>query len=126
MTGTANFRGNIRLAEVVQSSENGDGNRTRTLSVRDAGAAHREGQPTRSKTRKEGPETGRKRAPQTVRPLERMTGIEPALSAWEADVLPLNYIRSCAVAQEQCSWPAVGRAHRCSSNPPDQGSTNVD
>ncbi len=26
--------------------------------------------------------------------LERMTGIEPALSAWEADVLPLNYIRN--------------------------------
>jgi hypothetical protein len=26
--------------------------------------------------------------------LERMTGIEPAYSAWEADVLPLNYIRS--------------------------------
>ena len=25
--------------------------------------------------------------------LERMTGIEPALSAWEAYVLPLNYIR---------------------------------
>jgi hypothetical protein len=25
--------------------------------------------------------------------MERMTGIEPALSAWEADVLPLNYIR---------------------------------
>jgi hypothetical protein len=25
--------------------------------------------------------------------LERMTGIEPACSAWEADVLPLNYIR---------------------------------
>jgi hypothetical protein len=25
--------------------------------------------------------------------VERMTGIEPALSAWEADVLPLNYIR---------------------------------
>ena len=25
---------------------------------------------------------------------ERMTGIEPAYSAWEADVLPLNYIRS--------------------------------
>ena len=24
---------------------------------------------------------------------ERMTGIEPAYSAWEADVLPLNYIR---------------------------------
>ena len=25
--------------------------------------------------------------------MERMTGIEPATSAWEADVLPLNYIR---------------------------------
>lgn len=25
---------------------------------------------------------------------ERMTGIEPALSAWEAEVLPLNYIRA--------------------------------
>jgi hypothetical protein len=23
-----------------------------------------------------------------------MTGIEPALSAWEAEVLPLNYIRA--------------------------------
>jgi hypothetical protein len=29
--------------------------------------------------------------------LERVTGIEPALSAWEADVLPLNYTRvTCA------------------------------
>ena len=28
--------------------------------------------------------------------VERMTGIEPALSAWEADVLPLNYIRVLA------------------------------
>ena len=25
--------------------------------------------------------------------MERTTGIEPAFSAWEADVLPLNYIR---------------------------------
>lgn len=25
--------------------------------------------------------------------MERMTGIEPALLAWEASVLPLNYIR---------------------------------
>ena len=31
--------------------------------------------------------------------LERMTGIEPALSAWEADVLPLNYIRWTANCQ---------------------------
>ena len=30
--------------------------------------------------------------------MEPMTGIEPAYSAWEADVLPLNYIG--AVAQE--------------------------
>ncbi len=29
----------------------------------------------------------------TTGQLERMTGIEPAFSAWEADVLPLNYIR---------------------------------
>ncbi len=40
------------------------------------------------------------RTRQTVRPLtwldgvERVTGIEPALSAWEADVLPLNYTRA--------------------------------
>lgn len=25
--------------------------------------------------------------------MERMTGIEPATQAWEAGVLPLNYIR---------------------------------
>ncbi len=25
--------------------------------------------------------------------VERVTGIEPALSAWEAEVLPLNYTR---------------------------------
>ena len=29
--------------------------------------------------------------------LERVTGIEPALSAWEADVLPLNYTRAHSV-----------------------------
>ncbi len=28
--------------------------------------------------------------------LERVTGIEPAFSAWEADVLPLNYTRRSA------------------------------
>ena len=27
--------------------------------------------------------------------MERVTGIEPALSAWEAEVLPLNYTRAC-------------------------------
>ena len=39
-----------------------------------------------------GPSPG-KPLPNWVLRLERMTGIEPALSAWEADVLPLNYIR---------------------------------
>ena len=33
--------------------------------------------------------------------MERMTGIEPAYSAWEADVLPLNYIRKST----DCSAP---------------------
>ena len=27
--------------------------------------------------------------------LERTTGIEPASSAWEADILPMNYVRAC-------------------------------
>jgi hypothetical protein len=35
--------------------------------------------------------------------VERMTGIEPALSAWEADVLPLNYIRGCAARVRRVS-----------------------
>ena len=29
--------------------------------------------------------------------LERVTGIGPAYSAWEADVLPLNYTRTCVI-----------------------------
>jgi hypothetical protein len=29
-----------------------------------------------------------------VNSVERVTGIEPALSAWEAEVLPLNYTRT--------------------------------
>ena len=35
---------------------------------------------------------------------ERVTGIEPAFSAWEADVLPLNYTRK---ASERLSPPAT-------------------
>ena len=27
--------------------------------------------------------------------MERMTGVEPAYAAWEAAVLPMNYIRDC-------------------------------
>ena len=37
--------------------------------------------------------------------VEPMTGIEPAYSAWEADVLPLNYIR---VAQSEASMFTLG------------------
>lgn len=29
--------------------------------------------------------------------LERMMGVEPTLSAWEAGVLPMNYIRNVRV-----------------------------
>ena len=38
--------------------------------------------------------------------LERVTGIEPALSAWEADVLPLNYTRAylhCVAGEPACA-----------------------
>ena len=31
---------------------------------------------------------------------ERVTGIEPAFSAWEADVLPLNYTRRTATTTQ--------------------------
>jgi hypothetical protein len=41
--------------------------------------------------------------------LERVTGIEPALSAWEADVLPLNYTRA--------NHPAVLRPHENATGP---------
>ena len=34
--------------------------------------------------------------------LERVTGIEPALSAWEADVLPLNYTRAHCQTSLRC------------------------
>ncbi len=32
--------------------------------------------------------------------LERVMGIEPTYSAWEADVLPLNYTRSLRLKTE--------------------------
>src|SRR5688572_19161571 len=38
--------------------------------------------------------------------LERVTGIEPALSAWEADVLPLNYTRERTHCTESRAHPA--------------------
>jgi hypothetical protein len=39
-----------------------------------------------------GPDGPKVASDQTER-VERVTGIEPAFSAWEADVLPLNYTR---------------------------------
>ena len=42
--------------------------------------------------------------------VERVTGIEPALSAWEADVLPLNYTRGYASRRE-----ATGQEHTSSA-----------
>lgn len=45
--------------------------------------------------------------------LERVTGIEPAFSAWEADVLPLNYTRRSVYV----TAPADGRRSRERSGP---------
>jgi hypothetical protein len=42
--------------------------------------------------------------------VERMTGIEPAFSAWEADVLPLNYIRRALLSlhgRRSLGWAGV-------------------
>ena len=36
--------------------------------------------------------------------MERVTGIEPAFSAWEADVLPLNYTRRTNVRLVQSDF----------------------
>src|SRR5699024_3003445 len=54
------------------------------------------------------------KAPAGTRPdrglsLEPMTGIEPAYSAWEADVLPLNYIG------ERRRRPLTGDDAECSA-----------
>ena len=56
--------------------------------------------------------------------VERMTGIEPALSAWEAEVLPLNYTRVPAPGTEHDPGDRAARANadqhtpswRCSAN----------
>ena len=39
--------------------------------------------------------------------LERVTGIEPALSAWEADVLPLNYTRAAPGPNQPVARPDI-------------------
>src|SRR5262249_14172738 len=38
---------------------------------------------------------------------ERVTGIEPALSAWEADVLPLNYTRAALGPNRASARPDI-------------------
>ena len=44
--------------------------------------------------------------------LERMAGIEPALSAWKAEVLPLNHIREKYGAEDEIRTrdPRLGKA----------------
>src|SRR5690606_14665458 len=61
-----------------------------------------------------------------------MTGIEPASSAWEADVLPLNYIRIAAPAYKAafawCTEPRVRRrfsSRSTASSARDQRRTTV-
>ena len=39
--------------------------------------------------------------------LERTTGIEPASSAWEADILPMNYVRACICLASVLPMPAA-------------------
>jgi hypothetical protein len=38
--------------------------------------------------------------------VERVRGIEPPLSAWEADVLPLNYTRASRRGPFSCAYDA--------------------
>jgi hypothetical protein len=45
--------------------------------------------------------------------MERVTGIEPAFSAWEADVLPLNYTRIDGPRADDTIGKASGRAVAC-------------
>jgi hypothetical protein len=48
-----------------------------------------------------------------------VTGIEPALSAWEADVLPLNYTRARPVAGSLLSAAIDDAGQRCSDIVPE-------
>ena len=45
--------------------------------------------------------------------MERAMGIEPTLSAWKAEVLPLNYARMPHVAAAMHAGHAVSMALRC-------------
>ena len=51
---------------------------------------------------------------------ERVTGIEPALSAWEADVLALNYTRErhhCTECRRSLHGPYMGVGARAGGRP---------
>jgi hypothetical protein len=91
--------------------------------------AHRSQEVTRRTAQNRGGATGREvyfGSPDEQRPQlgmiypdlglywERVTGIEPALSAWEADVLPLNYTREPPPGGDRCdgSYPIIGRVRR--------------
>ena len=41
--------------------------------------------------------------------MERMTGIEPATPAWEAEVLPLNYIRTVVILYYSSAKLSTGK-----------------
>ena len=56
--------------------------------------------------------------------LERMTGIEPALSAWEADVLPLNYTRAARRAGASTSI-SDGRGRQLAAEAPSRRESYV-
>src|SRR3546814_4530251 len=51
---------------------------------------------------------------QRCRSMERETGIEPAQSAWKAEVLPLNYSRPDGTEKRNtdCWWREVDSNHR--------------
>jgi hypothetical protein len=51
--------------------------------------------------------------------VERVTGIEPALSAWEADVLPLNYTRGWR-SDAQNRPPTGSHSTEAAPDPPTQ------
>ena len=50
--------------------------------------------------------------------LERTTGIEPASSAWEADILPMNYVRVCICLASVLPTPAACKS-LCKNISPD-------
>ena len=47
-----------------------------------------------------------------------MTGIEPASSAWEADILPMNYVRACICLASVLPTPAACKS-LCKNISPD-------